>query len=39
MLFHYAGGMWTEMKQLYRALSQLLCENSDISYSDAGASD
>ena len=30
-------GMSTETKQFYMRLSQLLCEKSDVSYSDASA--
>ena len=31
------GGMSTETKQFYRRLSQMLCEKSDVSYSDNNA--
>ena len=31
------GGISTETKQFYRRLSQLLCEKSDVSCSDASA--
>ena len=31
------GGMSTETKQFYRRLSQMLCEKSDVSYSDNSA--
>ena len=31
------GGMSTETKQFYRRLSQMLCEKSDISYSENSA--
>ena len=35
LVFIANGGMSMETKQFYRQLSQLLCEKSDVSYSDA----
>ena len=37
LVFTTNGGMSTETKQFYRRLSQLLCEKSDVSYSDTSA--
>ena len=37
LAFTTNGGMRTETKQFYRPLSQLLCEKSDVSYSDNSA--
>ena len=35
--FSTNGEMSTETKKFYRRLSQLLCEKSDVSYSDTSA--
>ena len=37
LVFTTNGGMSTETKQFYRRLSQLLCEKSDVSYSETSA--
>ena len=37
LVFTTNGGMSTETRQFYRPLSQLLCEKSNVSYSNTSA--